>query len=358
VNWPSLSYRKTNAQLIAECRTLTAEGQTYFGQVLANYELLAPAATLTPAETQIRKIADDIEKKKPEERTWADLFELEISFIKLQPELDLRRGAWAMRTKYRDIAGEKAYDAYQASNPPDAKTGNLDELRADTEQILGEFHWIYAFTPVREQIRNSLAKVVFFITLILVFVAFAIAAYGYFSKAGHDGSGSSPLSVPALPIIIALGMIGGYVSLQQRIQTVPSTGDPIVNIAELSNSRFSVYLAPISGAVFATLLYIIFIGGLLKGPLFPIISTPQGTCESSLANPKAASETSQTPPTDNQQEKPDCLRIVNFSDFVTNTGPSSGIQFAVLLVWSFIAGFAERFVPDTLDRLISQAAKN
>ena len=46
---------------------------------------------------------------------------------------------------------------------------------------------------------------------------------------------------------------------------MPSTGDPIVNIAELSNSPFSLYLAPVSGAAFAVLLYIIFIGGLLSG---------------------------------------------------------------------------------------------
>jgi hypothetical protein len=117
VQWPQLLHRKTKAALIAESRLLIAEGQSYFGQVLAQYQLLAPPTTPTPTQAHIRTIADDIVAKKPEERTWADLFELEISFVKLQPELEVRRGAWAMRAKYRDIAGEKDYDAYQASNP-------------------------------------------------------------------------------------------------------------------------------------------------------------------------------------------------------------------------------------------------
>ena len=348
---------------------LNDEGQTYFAQVLVQYQLLPSTPPVPAPEAFTRTVADRLANKPETNRTWADLFELEKCVLKLQPEETVRRRAWALRAKYKTVASDKEYEAYQTSNPPDPKTAKIEELRADLERILDEFHWIYSFAPIREKERDSLSEMVFSITVILIIAALAFATVAYFLSPKDPTK--TPVNVPILPIVITMGMIGGYISLQRRIQAVPCTGDPIVNIAQISNSRFSVYLAPVSGAVFAALLYIVFTGGLLQGPLFPTISTAEGTCSGAEAggkrlpaDPKVGSQDAQPdstvkggPQEPKSEKETKCAKTVSVREFVTATAPATGVQFAILLVWSFIAGFAERFVPDAIDRLVTQAAQ-
>jgi hypothetical protein len=71
------------------------------------------------------------------------------------------------------------------------------------------------------------------------------------------------------------------------------------------------------GAVFASVLLFTFIGGLVQGSLFPSIQVGSWTDLN--------------------------LRVPDWSK---------------LLVWSFIAGFSERFVPDLLDNLIFRVSKD
>jgi hypothetical protein len=66
-----------------------------------------------------------------------------------------------------------------------------------------------------------------------------------------------------------------------------------------------------------------FIGDLLEGALFPEVNF----------------------------EKGGRLSIV---EFLQTAGPSGGIEYAKLMVWSFLAGFAERLVPDTLSRFVAK----
>lgn len=115
------------------------------------------------------------------------------------------------------------------------------------------------------------------------------------------------------------GLVGGFVSIQQRLKKVGNE-----ELELLSRSWFQILLIPVYGGVFALVLYIGFLGGVVEGPLFPSFSIPAFT--------------EPLPTRDDIQ------------NFFASTYPSSGSDVAKLLFWSFVAGFSERFVPQILDR--------
>jgi hypothetical protein len=74
------------------------------------------------------------------------------------------------------------------------------------------------------------------------------------------------------------------------------------------------------------------IAGLLEGELFP----------------KFLPEITQQPEPANQPVG------TALSDLLQQGRPGSRRDYAKLIIWSFIAGFAERYIPDTLSRFISR----
>jgi hypothetical protein len=211
----------------------------------------------------------------------------------------------------------------------------------------------------------------------------------------------------------------------QRIQSAPSEGDALFNLASLTNGWRSIFLAPLTGAVFSVLLFVLFAGGVLKGTVFPDIYTPNAKSglgslpqirqskpestptpeakPSATLTPSPESTSSATPPavatgtpsgtatatppptpargartpvaaptvakqaeakptviptaspTASSTPSPEGSDSVAFSNFIKQTGPSSGVNYALLIIWSFIAGFAERLVPDTLSKLVTKS---
>jgi hypothetical protein len=118
-------------------------------------------------------------------------------------------------------------------------------------------------------------------------------------------------------------LVGGFVSVQQRLPTIG-----LEELGELSRSWLSILLIPINGGVFAIVLMLMFLSGILEGSLFPkYLHAPI-----------------------------DHTRLVeSFQTWLSATFPESGTDIAKLLFWSFVAGFSERFVPQIIRKAASKA---
>ncbi|HEX8337513.1 MAG TPA: hypothetical protein VF621_12335, partial [Pyrinomonadaceae bacterium] len=267
--------------------------------------------------------------------------------------------------------------------------------------------------------------------------------------AAAEGVRGRPAPVPSIPLFVVLfsGAMGGFVSALQRIQRSPTEGDSVYNLAMLYHGSYAVFVAPLTGAIFSILLYMMFTGNILEGRFFPNIYTPAAKTVPAQTGEAAETPTTPTPPAAdnnlnanvnanaavNASPAPARVRVkgrrfqvanspavantnanansnsnngntnsanegagnagdasvnandgavragaeegagreeaaavptptpasvptasLSVRDFLYHSGPAGGEDYALLIIWSFIAGFAERFVPDSLNRLINK----
>ncbi|MCE8033123.1 hypothetical protein EKK97_03705 [Billgrantia tianxiuensis] len=125
--------------------------------------------------------------------------------------------------------------------------------------------------------------------------------------------------------VLLCGIIGGFVSIQQRLNNV--TDEELVL---LDASWFQILLVPIFGGVFALVLYLVFLSGIVSGDLFPRFRFP-------LQEAKQSGD--------------EFMRSI-FRETYLRSGP----DLAKLLFWSFVAGFSERFVPQLINNVTSSAS--
>lgn len=285
--------------------------RVYFDYLVSEYQGLPPEV----GDREARRTIETILHAPKHHR--ADLHPLELALLKLRPIDRLRRDAWAYRDRLRDVAGRARYEAYLTSSPPDPRTAPEAEVRADLEHLVGELHWHYGLQPVRERFRIRFIR---YISALLLVLAAGFVAYLAIVHREHN---------PSLVLVLFTGLVGATMSVLHRMEQAQGSGDPIATSLAWEQAQGSLFLAPCSGAIFAAILYLIFGAGLLKGIAFPEIAT---------AGRDLAPGGDYLP----------------FPDFVRHTGPVSGVDWFKLLIWSFAAGFAERLVPDAIDRIVAR----
>jgi FtsH-binding integral membrane protein len=123
-----------------------------------------------------------------------------------------------------------------------------------------------------------------------------------------------------------VGVIGGFVSIQQRLKKLSDE-----DLAHLDSSWVHIIIPPFFGGIFALLFYVFVLSGILEGDMFPTFVIPEFS----------------SPPTSDDIEK-----------LLLETYPASGQDFARLAIWSFLAGFSERLVPDILKRTAGKGSES
>ena len=306
--WEKLKYRLGVVLSFRDPPTLPPHGWAYFDHMVAVF------LTLNQADTRATALFEKA-RSRPYGVTWSDVFLLENIILGLQGEDEIRRRAWMLRERLRSVAGQGLYNQYAQSGVPNAADASLPTLRADLARVLDLMHWYYALIPMRERIRKRLTVqciliVAFYMALLLVVL------YGL-DRTNHP-------FVAMSCCVIFFGMMGGFVSSQRRMQKIPTDGDPLVGVFGLENAGYYLWLSPLLGSIFAAVLALLFMGGILQGTVFPEFTKACDTATHSMFNPG-------------------CLSL-----------PNCALDYAKLFVWCFLAGFAEQLVPDSLDRLTSK----
>ncbi len=287
----------------------------YFAHVVADFHrlpkpvrtsLLADLPASLEALLRTMGASGQLDPSDEEHLDWGEIATLEDKTLALDDESGLRRRAWQIRSRYARLAGKERYQAYLSSGPPDEKDPlvTADALRADLRRLLAATHFTYSMAMVRENNRRRVLDTLLAWTLGLCapfLVAFVWLTY--FADARQGG---------LLAVVPLLGVLGAYISIQRRLQNTADGGDPVIGVLALHEFNSVLRFPLIAGGVFAVVLYLVLAGEFLTGSLFP-----------------------------------------EFEDGV----PRNTVQWANLFIWAFIAGFAERLVPDTLDRLVQQAAQ-
>ncbi len=392
--------------------TVPEYAKIFFDGLYSEYRALAAEEGDEKLTKNLVALAPRLEaiqmKRQRGSLSWNDVYEFDLALLSIMPASDLVRKAYDMRAKYRSIAGSKDYDAYIASKPPDltaveshaqaqspdAPVVTVEALRSDTRYLLKQFYLYYAFLPYREGFRDELTRRARNTTFIIIGVIVALNGLGFgIGRIFNANYG------PVVTVVIFAGIMGGCVSMLQRIQSAPSEGDALYNLAALSHGWKGISLSPLYGGIFATLLFILFSANVLQGTIFPVIKTHnplsadsknknegaqkspnsnsnpenksgQTTGNSNNSNTSQNTSSEQTPsptqsvpatsPSPSPSASPSASASasaspsISFNNFLEETYPENGVSYALLIVWSFIAGFAERLVPDTLNRLVTK----
>ena len=124
------------------------------------------------------------------------------------------------------------------------------------------------------------------------------------------------------------GSIGAVVNNYYRLSRLSKSNK--INQQKLQNPAaiLQMYVSLLLSGILGFVSYGLFMSGLLQGELFPKFSKKIGE------------------------------DYFDFYTFLISVEPATNADAAKVIVWAFVAGFSERFIPNVLDSLVSKSQKS
>lgn len=246
----------------------------------------------------------------------------------------LRQKHWLLRQRFKAVVGTAGYEAYQISRPIETASAERDVLLADSLNLLTHIHGAYFRSIAFETRLSRYTALLAGIALAVIFIV--VGKYAPILEATTSLKETTPKDNGDLIwLIVGTGTLGALISSLRRLDNLNDNGsldrDLLLDQKRLAYGGIGAIIALVSGVVFSMLVYAIFASEILgKTALFPSFvqcKDIQLPCASGIRQ------------------------------FFYGIRPESPQDIAKIVVWSFISGFAERFVPDVLDRLVKKTDK-
>lgn len=303
--------RSLRGHVEADAVELPREALQELRLMIDTYERLSAERMLAGEEPRIGSdsaIAIIADRLTNEPRTiwWSDMAEAEQCIADLIADRAVPDYLNTWRRRYREVVGQTRYDLYLSTAPKiDDKETTFSRLRDDLAGRIRAVYFYYSSRGVSAAARGKITLRLLLTGVVILLIEGLISAVLY---QGFHGAVAGHYVLAAS----AAALLGAIISVQRRLQNPRISVDPFYKYIQLSSDPWSiVVVSPLFGAVFGTIVYGFFASGLVSaGSIVP-----------------------------------------SFTDGI----PQGGAAIALTLIYAFIGGFSERFVPDTLDKLAEHA---